>query len=248
MAAKVKIYSNMQDYYDGKPYVLNETYQVTSGSYTFIVYDQTMYNKDGTILSHTIYDTSSYTAAMPSYIPANTVTLTTPVDLDVMKVDPETSGRDGLAFMCTDCDKLLSFDMTSMTGTATSNYFPGTFANCKSLKTVVAGDWFSSGNHIDGVIAVPGSEAMAINSHQTFYHCESLETISGVFNFADDTAFGLTPVGNKWTTLADRCGAMFLGCNKLSGLQIHITGDAQDFVTSEAYKYLGLQRNQFTLV
>lgn len=199
-------------------------------------------------------------------IDINTVRITTPIDVTYVQANPYDptgiSGRDGFAGLCANCTKLEEFDFTTdITNTNTysngkGNVFQYTFLNCESLKTINIGDFWSNSFQVDPsnptqydnyYIAQAGNHSLCC-----FMNCKNLETITGVFNFADDENDwdSQNPSNNSpgWTRLSSSAENMFYGCAKLTGVQIHLAGNSSSFISDKVYERLGLKLNQFTLV
>lgn len=207
-----------------------------------------IYGSDGKLLktdiiNHPILDNNILQEL--SFIPKNTVRVTTPLTVDNSEIP-----YDGISFLCCGCTKLEEFDFTTdlihntprIGGSIKGNFAEYAFYGCESLKTLNIGDYFSC---ID--LNEPYNGA-ANNSVCCFAGCKNLETITGVFNFGDAPTYSDRADRTGWDDLKETAAGMFYGCDKLTGVQIHLTGDATAFMNDKVYEELGLKLNQFTLV
>lgn len=184
----------------------------------------------------------SYIYQKSASIPKNTVHITTPID---SSADLYYKSVDGIMCMCCNCDLLEEFDFTADIDVSTypqpqpvlkGNINDFAFFNCESLKTVNLGDWFSCTNSASN------------RSLCCFMGCKNLETITGVFNFGDASVYQSNLTHTGWDDLKLTADSMFYGCDKLTGVQIHLTGNSTSFINDKVYETLGLKLNQFTLV
>lgn len=239
-------------------YTLKTTSSTGSGGTKVYHVLSEYYDPNGNMLRSHTYDWPLVPQMEPS-IDKNIVRITTPIDIDYIQAN---SSRDGITGLCANCTKLEEFDFTTdITYSSTNdmvkgNYFPYAFLNCESLRTINISDFWSNSDKVDPSnptqydsyrIAQAGN-----NSLCCFMNCKNLETITGVFNFADDEndwdSQSSSYNNPGWSRLKSSAEYMFYGCDKLTGVQIHLTGDSTSFINDKVYETLGLKLNQFTLV